>query len=521
MTTTIKKIILICSAAAIMTGCDKDFVEINTDPYGLTNVDPALIFAGAQRTTLGNGWETENTAAQQFVNPFNSGATLGLNFNEDVDNFFNGTWNGVYTGTNKNLMQALAMLGPNTTRVNLKSMIRIWRAYSFMLVVDTYGDVPYSEAGRALEGIFYPKYDDDAAIYADLEKEIRESLAAFSTTADYVPEDLFYGKNSKSPSGTAAVQVGKWKKLGNSILLRLGMRYSKVNPTKAAALALEAFNGGVMTSNADQPYVSYDGTFYTNGANGGLINNNPYFYYAAEPFVNQLKNTNDPRSRNIIARYNDPQKPNLDPNPLTAPADQFGVPVGVISTSLANAPYRGAKGAGYDYSQMNVNVVASQVAPTFWITYTQTALLLAEAAKRTWIPGGDAQAQVYYESAIRADMARYSLFPGASAISTPEQDAYLAQPGVAYNAGTALQQINTQYWIASITQPTESWVNFRRSGFPALTPNTYNNLLNGGFARRLTYPDAELANNRANYQAAVQAIGGSDNLTTRVFWDTP
>jgi hypothetical protein len=45
------------------------------------------------------------------------------------------------------------------------------------------------------------------------------------------------------------------------------------------------------------------------------------------------------------------------------------------------------------------------------------------------------------------------------------------------------------------------------------------NNLGGGFIRRLSYPEYESSNNKANYFAAVQAIGGTDNLTIRVFWD--
>ena len=62
-------------------------------------------------------------------------------------------------------------------------------------------------------------------------------------------------------------------------------------------------------------------------------------------------------------------------------------------STLATAPYRGIKGTGYNYSQMNVRVVASVSAPTFWVTYAQTSLLLAEAAHRGWIAGGEAAAQ--------------------------------------------------------------------------------------------------------------------------------
>lgn len=516
----IKLNIIIFAALFTLGSCDEGFVDINTNPYAVTDIDPGLLFAGAQRTDLG-GWESEHTIVQHFVNPHNSGATEGPNFNTDNDNFNNGIWNNAYPNIIKNLNQALFLAESFPDRVNLRSMIRIWKAQTFMNVVDSYGDVPYFNAGYAfLKGdeFFYPAYDDDAAIYADLEKELKEAVAALSANAPFEPNDLFYGSNGSVKSTTAAVQVEKWKKLGNSLLLRLGMRYSKVDANKAAAIVSAAFSGGVLASNDDNAFVRFDGIAFTNAANNGLVNNNPYFYYAAEPFVNQLKTTLDPRTKYLIALYKNPADPLGDAAPNTAFADQFGVPVGVLNTELAKPAYRGTRGGGYNYSQMNVKSVASQTAPTWWMTYSEVALYLAEAAQRGWIAGGEAAAKQYYESAIRADMDRYKLYPNTTAIPASEIDAYLAHPDVAYNGANGLKLINTQLWVALIRNGVQAFANFRRSGFPALAPNKFNNLYEGGFARRFSYPDYELANNAANYKAAAAAMGG-DKMITRVFWD--
>ncbi len=525
----IKHYILVI-AVLVSGGCDKDFVEINTDPFAISTIDPALLFAGAQRTYLG-GWESESTVAQQFVNPFNDGATLAFNFNADIDNFQTGSW-GQYTGAVKSYVHLLDLLEGTTTQVNLQSMIRIWKAQVFMNIVDHYSDVPYFNAGLAAlsgEKNFFPAYDNDADIYADLYKELHEAIANLDPNGDYVSADLFYGAKAFYPKTTANAQVTQWKKLGNSLLLRLGMRYSKVDATKAASIVAEAFAGGVMTANTDNAFVVYDGTMFTNIGNDGLINNNPKFYYAGEPFVNQMKTTNDPRSKYIIASYAEPNNPLGDANPDYTIANQYGVPVGIPRVSLANAPYRGIKGAGYNYSQMNVKVVAAISAPTFWVTYAQTSLLLAEAAKRGWISGGDAAAQTYYEAGIKADMTNYDLYLTRTAsplprVSVAEQNAYIAQPGVAYDATRALEQINTQYWIANIANGSEAWANIRRSGFPVLNRNKFNDALldnsGDGFVHRFSYPDAEISKNQVSYQTAVAAIGGKDDLVSRVFWDT-
>jgi hypothetical protein len=76
------------------------------------------------------------------------------------------------------------------------------------------------------------------------------------------------------------------------------MRYSELNPSKAESIVSEAFNGGVMTSNDDNAYIILDGVRNVNGRNN-LLRDFPFFYYAAEPFVDQLKSTNDPRGKYI------------------------------------------------------------------------------------------------------------------------------------------------------------------------------------------------------------------------------
>lgn len=514
------KRLIALTTVLLFIGCEKDFREINTNPYAITSIDPALLFAGAQRHHIGN-WAGENLIVQQFAVPYNTGANLGFNFNEDIDDYSNPKW-GVYTGSLKNIIQALELLGSGASRVNLKSMLRILKAEIFMSLVDTYGDVPYSEAGKAvIETVFYPKYDDDAGIYDDLYKELKEATAALSASADYVSADLFYGANAQPSVKTANAtdQVAKWKKLGYSLLLRLGMRYSKTNATKAQSIVSEAFSGGVMASNADNAYVKPDGTLYSQADNANLQNFSQ-FNYAAEAFVDQLKNTIDPRAKFMIAQFLDPGKVSNDANPDTVLANQYGVPLGKTDAQLSVAPYRGTRGGGLNYSQVNIWKLASPAAPELYVTYAQTSLLLAEAAKRGWVSGGDAAAQAYYENAIKADMAVYSLYPGTTAISNADINGYLIDPSVAYNPTDALKLINTQYWIVNIRNGTEAWANFRRSSFPALSPNLFNNNLNGGFVRRMSYPNVEASSNTANYQSASTAIGG-DKLTSKVFWDNP
>jgi len=529
-----------------MAGCDENFEEINTNPTAILKIsDPGLLFTNVLRnTSVGGSWDAESTIVQHFVLPYILGATVGYQFNENVE-AANGAAFGMYTGNLRTIEHLMSLIKDDEARSNMYNQTRIMRVHHYMYLVDHYGDVPYSEAEKAgSEGIFYPKYDKGSEIYDDLYKELKEATAALDASKPSSSQyDIFV-----AASASSATQMAFWRKFGYSLMLRMGMRYSKLDPTgtgKAKEIVQAAFTGGVMQTNADNPAIlnmtgSGVGTpivGYTNGRNG-IRGANVYYYYVAKPIVDQLKSTNDPRSKFMIAYYNGKQntapsiiKPDVDP------ANQYGVPVGYSDGTLQSvkpAGYRPPKGDGLDYSQINYNVVGNSTTPSVIITNAQVKLLLAEAAKRGYIPGGDAQAAIYYYEGIDASMDGYSIYPNvaATAVSNSttevlalptvaEKTAYKAQVGVVYNPATALQQINTQYWIECFNNGYEAWSNFRRSGYPALSPNLYNNNLNGGFIRRNSYPLREQTSNPVAYQEAVANLNGPDYLTTRIFWDIP
>ena len=101
------------------------------------------------------------------------------------------------------------------------------RVFAYSRLTDLYGDVPYSEAGKAvIDGIFLPKYDAQSEIYPDLLKELEESAAALGTgTSEFGSADVVYGGDQ-----------AKWKKLANSLMLRLGLRLIKVDPSSISSL---------------------------------------------------------------------------------------------------------------------------------------------------------------------------------------------------------------------------------------------------------------------------------------------
>jgi hypothetical protein len=522
----IKNIIIGMCALVCFAGCDKDFEKINTNPLRIDQIaDPGMLLTNILRATATAGnWDAESTIIQQFVLPYNLGATLGYQFNDNNPGINAGPW-GLYTGVIRTSTVLMNNVKNDPTRSNLYNMARIWRAYHYMYLVDHYGDIPYSEAQKGqTEGLFYPKYDKAAAVYDSIYKEFKEATGALDAAKDNESKyDIFLPANS-----TAVAEITLWKRLGYSLLLRLGMRYSKLDQNKAKAIVQEAYAGGVMQSNADNIFVknrNEDGTpdaNYTNGRMGGVRGTNPFNYYLAEPIVTTLKNLRDPRLKYISGYYAPAQDKAPSGTPDTVMAKQFGFPVGVDVTNFpASHPnYRAPVGAGQAFSQLNYNVVAHTTTPSLIVTNAQTKLLLAEAAFRGWLPAGAKTAKDYYEEGIIASMDGYSIFPNTGTLpTTAEKSGYLTNPGVAYNATDALNLINTQYWIECFNNAYEGWSNWRRTGFPVLKANTYNNALNGGFIRRFSYPLIEQTANTANYQAAVAGLGGPDFLTTRIFWD--
>ncbi len=511
------KILFSIALVFALASCDKGFVDLNKDPAALLTLDPGFLFSNAEISTPTGGWEQDQTITQQFVNAYNLGATTGFNFNTNNDNYNGDKW-GAYGTTLRNLEQIIANTKNDPTRNNLYQMARIWKSYNYMLIVDTYGYAPYSEAEQAyLKNILYPKFDKDADIYASLYTEIKAAIAGLNPTGDRVTADIFFGPLAVGP------QVTAWKKMGWSLLLRLGMRYSKVDAAKAQSIASEAFtSNSLMSSNSDDVIITYNGVNnFNNRLNAGPRATNPYYYYMAEPFVTQLKSTNDPRAKYIIGKYANPNAI-LTTNPDTVLANQIGFPIGYDQNSIKNkSDFQGtaSSGSGFKYSQLNYNVYGSSLAPTFLITYAETQLLLAEAAFRGWIPGGLAAATTYYNTGIRASMDEMGSYPGGSAIPDANYQSYIRQTSVSLLTGNELQKINTQYWIASLSSGAEDWANLRRSGYPVLPKNpTVAPLPGDGYIHRMAYPINIRNTNADAYNAAVAAMGG-DDLTERVFWD--
>jgi hypothetical protein len=507
---------LLAFLLVLVASCDKGLEKLNVNKVNPTTLDPASLL---NRAIISTAFPTKTVTfdigiVQQMVTP-NGGVLAGANFNVDSRDVVQAThWGVYYQNVIKYTSDAIAKTKDDATRSNLYNMARIIQAYTYMILTDEYGAIPFSEGGAGFtDQKFFPKYDEQQVIYPKLIQEFSEAAAALNAAGTIETADVLYAGN-----------IAQWKKFAYSLLLRAGMRLSKIDATKAAQTVQAAVAGGVILTNADNATMRHDQNFQQ--PIGNMLNSTEAAnFYITKPFVDQLKSTNDPRLSAIAIRYKgatsgsqtgNGQNP---ANGSTAPADQIGMPIGFDNGSIVAKATADGLASFYDYSQVDRRRMAKPTAPTFFVTASQTQLLLAEARFRGWITTGTA-AQ-YFADGIRANMDQMALYDAGSAVAPAARDTYVAANPL--TSGTELEQINTQYWIASFLNGPEAFANFRRSGFPVLTPNPYgqpNNpdVPNGTFIRRITYPTSELSVNTENFNDAVSKQG-PDKLSTRVWWD--
>jgi len=189
------------------------------------------------------------------------------------------------------------------------------------------------------------------------------------------------------------------------------------------------------------------------------------------------------------------------------------MPFGYDNSSISGPVKSLGLASFYDFSQADRTRMNKTTARAYLLTASQTNLLIAEAITKGWVSGN---AKDYFDAGVKAHMDQVSEMDANSVVSTVAADAYLATNP--FSATTALEQINTQYWISSFLNGPEAFANFRRSGFPKLTANPFpGKAIKGDFINRLTYPNSEISVNSVNVKGAI-ANQGADDLDTKVWW---
>ena len=382
-----------------------------------------------------------------------------------------GTWTALYnTLMDMREMENKAAASGNQAYLGVS---KILQAHAFSVITDLFGDIPFSQALQGRTNIT-PVYDKQEDIYPALITMIDEGVAALTAATETISGDIVYGGD-----------VTKWKKYGNSLKLRLLNHLSRRQPNAAANFL--ATNPSLIDTSVDDAKVLF----------GSVASNaNPIYQFdvlsgrkdqaVASTIVDKMKALSDPR----VSVYFEPVTRNA---------------LGLKGQYLGNAPGNDTEDSQKNrYSRVG-SAYASIKAPVVLLSAAEVNFIKAEVYHRA---SNAVSAQAAYQAAITQDFAALGLSSSAAA--------YLANANVAYN-GT-LQRIMEQKWITMFQASYESWVDWRRTGFPVLTPAA-SNMTSNVIPRNLPYPEVEINSNRANLEAGPGIPIPYTGLSNRVWWD--
>ncbi len=467
------KILLACSLSLGIVSCDKNFEEINTNPNLIDQISPGTLLNEI----------IYNMASNNLTNHYNINCQLmqvqlpylsyygGVQRYEILPTTGNSQWNAAYKWA-KNIREMRAAAEANQAN-NYLAVALTLNAWVFSNLTDTFGDVPFSEASQAEEGILQAKYDEQGAIYTQLLADLETANARYdhSVTMAYGTDILF------------ANDTRLWQKFTNSLRLRLLLRVSDVR-TSAYQEMLAIINdpsGSPVIEGLDDAAV-----FHVTGVTPNL---SPWSraldfsnqHAVGEFFIETLNALDDPRRPIYVGR-----------------ATQQGSPIG----------YRGIPSGydneSFDYSPSymnNLQVVPPMIIPIF--TYAEVCFIKAELAQKGYLQDADS----YFKDGIRAAIELWT--------DTPVDESYFEAETAQYD-GT-LERIMLHKYLALYFTDNQQWAEYRRTGYPVL-PTTQSMLNEGVMPSRLLYPDVQPIYNPANYEAASQRMGG-DNINAKVWWD--
>jgi Starch-binding associating with outer membrane len=472
-----KKISYIIFSVLLLSACTKDISRFNDETKSPANVPAGPLFSNAVKV-LSDGLADGSVNVNVFRFTVKHWAMAVYQDEAQYDFTTRAIpqswWTRMYRDVLNDLKRSSEIVSANTTlaagvKTNQLAIVDIMQVYTYDVLVNTFGDVPYSEALDP-DNLF-PKYDDAKTIYTDLLKRLADDISKLNAASGgfSATEDLVYGGS-----------VAKWIKFANSLQIKMGMTIADVDNTAAKA-AVEAADAKAMTTAEDNAAVKYltaspnTNPVYTDIVLGGRSD-----YIAAKDLMDQLIVLVDPRKTLYFGTNN-------------AGAYAGGV-VGQVNTFS-------------DYSKPSTKVSAADY-PLLFLDYVETEFFRAEAKERGYNVAGTA-AQ-HYNNAIKASI----IYWGGT---TAQADAYLAEPEVAYATATGAwkQKIGFQKWIALYNRPFAGWTEMRRLDFPVLPPPVG---AKSGFPNRLSYPGNEQQLNGTNYTSAA-AIYGGDKVESKIFWD--
>lgn len=228
-----KKIYIIVLSAFLGVSCSDFDDDINQNPNLPNQASGTQLIAQAQLSLPGLSSSPQGEfMAQYLAETQYVGASL---YPEQSTSFY-----GWYYGPLADLEAVLnsGELNGNDGPINNQiAVAKILKAYYFWNITDRWGDVPYSEALQGVDN-FTPVYDSQESIYEDLFAELKEAVDLIESGS--IANDIIYNGD-----------MGKWRKLANSIRMLMALRLSEVAPAVAEAEFNDAMEDGVLESNDD------------------------------------------------------------------------------------------------------------------------------------------------------------------------------------------------------------------------------------------------------------------------------
>ena len=474
----------------------KDYLDINKDPNAVVDAPIEQIFTSAT-VSLGffAGSDLNRYSlllAQQWSGtlPNQTGEYERYNISgTDVNN----VWGSVYSTILSDL-ELVIQKSANDKSPNYAGAAKILKAYTFQLLVDAWGKIPYSEALKFTDNTS-PKFDDGATIYPALIALLDEAILDVNNTASVKSP----AANSTIFTGTWASQKPKWERLANTLKMRMYLHYSKVDKAKAVAEITKLTSANVMTSNTDNFQMPF---FTTSGQQNPThqfeIQRGNYLF-ANATMMDMMNTKADPRRAKYFTTfplYSGQYKGS--PSANLASNIKFSRIFTYLRGDTTNtAPLVPAS----DGSITSTQYTFKGDAPVRMLTFAEYNFIRAEAA----ILGvAGISADSFYRSGIRASMSM-------AGISSAATEAYIGVNGAL--TGTDDQKIKKiieEKFVANYGVIMEPWTDYRRTGYPVITIPS--NAFFPATPRSLFYPQSELDRNT---NAPTQKIDPSE----RVFWD--
>ncbi len=476
-----KIILSIIFLLGIFTSCTSDFEEMNKDTKHPLEVTAAVLVTNAQ-IALADQISSTNVndniwklMAQYWTErSYRDEANYNLISRRIPDRMFR-----TYYAILKNLKDAKEIINaeviaePNLAakKINQKNrlaIIDLLNVYIYQGLVDTFGNIPYSEALNSDN--YTPVYDDAQTIYKDLIAKAKAAVSALDVSeGSFDTADLIYSGD-----------VASWTKFGNSLLIKLGIGIADGPLSALGKSTLEAATANTFTDLSEGAYFPYQESLpYVNPLYTDLVESGRHDFVMVKGMVNLMTAQADPR------------------------LDKYFENLSGVLTAY------GASGGSYGTKVHYNSAIAAPDFHGILLTYDEVQFYLAEAAARGWNVGSSAEE--YFNNAVTASIIEWG---GTSA----EANTFLAaHPYTSYSNWK--EAIGTEAWVSMYTRGFEGYTFYRRLDYPTILimpPNPPTGV--DRIPTRFTYPVNEQTLNATNYAAASAAIGG-DLLTTRLFWD--